>query len=127
VDVVVRLEVRVMAYNPGANDAFQSGISHQVNNQHANFGSITLGDEASSADQGLQETSDAWNSQVGQVATTARSVLEPYAFDRSANGSDGRDFLPNGAFLGSSNGESSGTFNKTLTRDMAGNDSSNLP
>jgi hypothetical protein len=109
------------------NNAFQSGQFHQVNNQHTNTGSITLGDEASSADQGLDETAAKWNNQVGQVATTARSVLEPYAFDRSANGSDGRNFLPNGAFLGSSNGESIGTFNQHLTRDMAGNDSSNLP
>jgi hypothetical protein len=91
----------------GANAEMNAGISHLVNNQHANLGSITLGDEASSADQGLDETTDRWNGAVGQVATTARSVLAPYAFSSNAspNGTAGQNFLPGYGSLGISNGE----------------------
>lgn len=53
-----------MPYQPsaGSNDAFQSGVAHQVNPARANASSITLNDTASIADQGLDATSARWSS-----------------------------------------------------------------
>ena len=42
------------------NDAFMSGVAHQVNDTRANAGSLTLNDTASIGDQGLDETSARW-------------------------------------------------------------------
>lgn len=106
----------------GANAEMNAGINHLVNNQHANLSSITLGDEASSADQGLDETSDRWNGAVGQVATTAHSVLAPYAFSSNAspNGTAGQDFLPGYGSLGTGNGEDTQTFDQNLRLRLQG-------
>jgi hypothetical protein len=100
---------------------FGQGVNHVVNNQHANLGSISLGDEASSADQGFDATSDHWNDQVGQVATTAKSVLAPYAFSRNAspNGTASQNFIPGFGVTGTGNGESQGTFGSNLKLRMA--------
>jgi hypothetical protein len=106
-----------MPWTPnGANDAFNQGQFHTVMDQHANASSITLGDEARSADQGLDEISDRWNGAVGQVATTARSVLAPYAFSSNAspNGTAGQNFLPGYGSLGTGNGEDTQTFDQNL-------------
>jgi hypothetical protein len=50
-----------MTYGPGANDAFMSGVAHQVVGR-ANTASVTLGGS-------LQADSDKWN------ATTSHAVL----------------------------------------------------
>ncbi len=112
----------------GATAEFGAGINHLVNNQHANLGSITLGDEASSSDQGLDATSDRWNEQVGQVATTARSVLAPYAFSSAAspNGTAGTNFIPGYGSLGTGNGESAGTLDANLTLRRQGDSSAEV-
>jgi hypothetical protein len=43
-----------MAYNPGANGAFQSGVNHTVNTGRGNDNSVTL-------DGALQADSDRWD------------------------------------------------------------------
>jgi hypothetical protein len=103
-------------FGSNTNDAFNQGQFHAVMDQHANASSITLGDEASSADESLDETSDRWNGAVGQVATTARSVLAPYAFSSNAspNGTAGQNFLPGYGSLGTGNGEDTQTFDQNL-------------
>lgn len=70
-----------MPYQPsgGSNDAFQSGVLHQVNPGSSNASSITLNDTASIADQGLDETSQRW------AATTPHAVL------RTAMGAGSQD------------------------------------
>jgi hypothetical protein len=67
------------SYSPGANDAFTSGVAHQVNPGRANAGSITLNGTASTADQGLDQTAQHW------AATTPHAVLATTA----GAGSDG--------------------------------------
>jgi hypothetical protein len=56
-----------MAYTPGANDAFNSGVAHQVNPGRSNASSITLG-----TDSGLDQTSQRWDSMTprGVLAST---------------------------------------------------------
>ena len=95
------------------NDAFGAGVNHVRNPGRANVGSITLGGS-------LQADSDKWDAESQEAATSPHSVLSTYAFSRSANGSDGTNFLPNGAYLGNSNGMSADNFNKSLTLRMAG-------
>jgi hypothetical protein len=99
-------------------DAFHGdGIGHAVNTGRANLGSISL-----------QQDSERWDAMSNQAATTPHSVLATYSFSRSANGSDGENMLPNGTFLGSSNGQSSDSFDKSLMLGMAGSGSNdNLP
>jgi hypothetical protein len=87
---------------------YNNGISHQVNPGRANLSSISL-----------QQDSDRWDQMSTQAATTPHSVLSMYSFSRSPNGSDGQGFLPNGAFLGSSNGASADDFDKSLMLRMA--------
>lgn len=103
-----------------ANDAFGQGLNHTQNAGHTNLGSITLGDAASSADQGLADTSGRWSSEGAEAAVTPHSVLAPYSFSRSANGSDGQNYLPDGAYLGNSDGMSSTDFENNLSLRMAG-------
>jgi hypothetical protein len=95
------------------NDAFYGdGIGHTVNEGRANLSSISL-----------QQDSDRWDQMSAQAATSPHSVLSTYSFSRSSNGSDGQNFLPNGAYLGSSNGQSAGNFDKSLELRMAGSNS----
>ncbi len=103
------------------NDAFTSGVAHQVNTGRGNDNSVTLGG-------GLQAASDRWNAESQQAAVTPHSVLSAYSFSRSANGSDGQGYLPNGMYLGSSNGQSADNFDKALTLRFAGGGTNdNLP
>jgi hypothetical protein len=95
------------------NDAFGAGVNHPVNAGRANDYSVTLGGA-------LQADSDRWNAASQQAAWTPHSVLAPYAFARSANGTDGQNMLPNGAYLGSSNGMSADSFDQNLSLRMAG-------
>jgi hypothetical protein len=92
-----------------ANGAFGDGLNYARNPGHVNSASITL-----------DADSDRWNADAQQAAVTPHSVLAPYAFARSANGSDGQGFLPNGAYLGNSNAMSEADFDKSLTLRMAG-------
>jgi len=111
-----------MAYTGSQTNAeFSTGIDHLTNAGRANDNSVTLG-------ASLQAESDRWNAESQQAAVTPHSVLSTYAFSRSANGSDGQNYLPNGDFLGSANAMSEGDFDKSLMLRMAGNGSSdNLP
>jgi len=117
-------------YQPSTSpaDAFNQGLFHPVNNQHANAGSITLGDEASSADQGLDASSDRWNSNVANVATSARSVLAPFSFSRAAspNGTASQNYIQGLGSLGSANGESQQTFDGNLRLRQQGDDSAEI-
>lgn len=110
-----------MAYTPGANDAFQSGINHQVLDSHENTQRITL-------DGALQADDDRWNSDVQNVATTPHSVLVPYSFSRkaSANGSDGSRFILGYGQLGSGDGDSADTYDKNMSLRMAGDSSAEV-
>ncbi len=109
------------AIGTSQNDAFTSGVAHQVNTGRGNDNSLTLGGS-------LQAASDKWNAESQQAAVTPHSVLSAYSFSRSANGSDGQNYLPNGAFLWSSNGQSADSFDKNLSLRYAGGGSNdNLP
>jgi hypothetical protein len=72
-----------MPYQPsiGANDAFTSGVAHIVNPGRANANSVTLNDSASTADQGLADTSARWD------ASTPHAVLRT-ALGGSPSGTD---------------------------------------
>jgi hypothetical protein len=107
-----------MAYTGSRTNAeFGAGVNHQVNLNRANLGSISLAQD-----------SQKWDAMTGQAATTPHSVLSTYAFGRSANGTDGQNFLPNGDYLGNANGMSAGDFDKSLMLRMAGSGSNdNLP
>ena len=50
-----------VAYNPGMNDAFSAGVNHVRASGRTNDQSLTLGQDASMADQGLDQTSERWN------------------------------------------------------------------
>jgi hypothetical protein len=102
-----------MAY-PGSqtNSEFGAGIDHLSNPGRANVGSISL-----------EQDSQKWDDMSSQVATTPRSVLSMYSFSRSANGSDGQGFMPDGTYLGNANGESADNFDKSLMLRMAGGSS----
>lgn len=85
-----------MAYfGSNSNAELQAGMTPTPVTGHANPFSHTLGDIADDADQGLGATNARWNDQVGQVATTARSVLAPYAFSSNAspNGTSGTNWV----------------------------------
>lgn len=99
--------------SPG--DAFTEGVDHLVNPGRGNDASRTLGGS-------LQAVSDKWDAESAILATSPHSVLAPYVFSRnaSANGSDGQGYLPTGAYLGSSNGQSSENFEQNLSLRMAG-------
>lgn len=103
-----------------ANDAFGVGVNHLTNTGRGNDNSVTLGGS-------LQADSDRWDAESQQAAVTPHSVLSMYSFSRSANGSDGQNYLPNGMYLGSSNGQSADNFDKDLALRYAGGGSSNLP
>lgn len=64
-------------------DAFGDGLNHVVNPGRSNLGSITLGDQASSADQGLEDTAERWNAASMSAATTPQGVLAAHAFDHA--------------------------------------------
>lgn len=103
-----------MAYLGSAtNDEFSAGVNHLTNLGRGNDNSVTLGGA-------LQADSDKWNLATQQAATSPHSVLSTYAFSRSANGTDGRNMLPNGYFLGSANGMSEDDFDQNLSLRMAG-------
>jgi hypothetical protein len=108
-----------MAIGGSSNDAFGAGTSPVTNLGRGNDNSVTLSG-------GLQATADRWNAESQQAATTPHSVLAPYAFSRSANGSDGQNMLPNGAFLGSGNGQSADTFDQSLALRFAGGGTDNI-
>ena len=57
------------SYPTGANQEFGAGISHLTNPGRANVGAITLGTDASNADQGLDQTAQRW------ADLTPRAVL----------------------------------------------------
>ena len=57
-----------MAYYGSSNAEFSAGVNHLTSGR-ANNNSITLNDTASTADQGLDQTSQRW------AATTPHSVL----------------------------------------------------
>ncbi len=99
-----------------ANDAFGAGVSHLANAGRANDNSVTLGGS-------LQADSARWDTESQQAAVTPHSVLSTYSFSRSANGSDGQGYLPNGMYLGNGNGQSADNFDKALTLRYAGNGS----
>jgi hypothetical protein len=61
-----------MAYNPGANESFTSGVEHLTNAGHANDNSMTLGGS-------LQADSERWNS------------LTPHAVLNAATGASSHD------------------------------------
>lgn len=98
---------------------FGAGVNHVRNPGRENSASITLGGA-------LQAAGDKWDAESQEATTSPHSVLSMYNFSRSANGSDGQNFLPNGAYLGNSNGMSEGDFDKNLSLRYAGG-SSNLP
>jgi hypothetical protein len=108
----------------GANAELQAGMSPTPVTGHVNPFSHTLGgtldDSAGAADQGLADTSGRWSSEGAEAAVTPHSVLAPYSFSRSANGSDGQNYLPDGAYLGNSDGMSSTDFENNLSLRMAG-------
>ena len=106
-------------YGSQSNDEFGAGVNHLVNSGKANDNSVTLGGS-------LQTDSARWDAESQQAATSPHSVLSMYNFSRSANGSDGQNFLPNGAYLGNSNGQSADNFDKSLSLRMAGNNSAEL-
>lgn len=69
-----------MAWTSAATGAeFAAGVSHLANPGRANVGSITLGTDASEADQGLDQTSARWDS------------LTPHAVLQSATGGSPED------------------------------------
>lgn len=55
-----------------ANDAFTSGVAHQVNAGRGNDNSVTLG-------AGLEATSDRWTAASQEAAVTPHSVLSAYS------------------------------------------------
>jgi len=70
-----------MAY-PGSQTAeFGAGINHPVNAGRTNASSITLGTEASTADQGLGQTSQHWAAMTphGVLAASATGAGLDYA------------------------------------------------
>lgn len=97
----------------GTSAEFTAGHTPLANIGRGNENSVTMGDS-------LQADSDRWNTETQQAATSPHSVLAPYSFSRSANGSDGQNFLPDGTYLGNANGESAGNFDKSLMLRMAG-------
>jgi hypothetical protein len=103
----------------GTSAEFEAGHTPLVNEGRGNDNSVTL-------NGGLQDAGDRWNAESQQAAMTPHSVLSTYNFARSANGTDGQNMLPNGTYLGSSNGQSADTFDKRLMLGMAGSND-NLP
>jgi hypothetical protein len=101
------------AIGSSQNAELNAGIDHLANAGHGNDSSVTL-------NGGLEADSARWDAMTGQAATTPHSVLSTYAFSRSANGSDGQNFLPNGDYLGSGNGASAATFDQRVMVGMAG-------
>lgn len=66
------------AYSPGANQEFSSGHTPLTNPGRANASSITMGDAASSSDQGLDQTSEHWGAMSPHgVLQTALSAGSP--------------------------------------------------
>jgi hypothetical protein len=99
-------------FGSNTNAEFGNGLNYVTSPGRSNENSIVL-------DGALQADGDEWNSAVGQVATTPHSVLAPYSFSRnaSANASDGSNFIPGCGYAagdGSSNGESTQTFDQNL-------------
>ena len=90
------------SYPTGANDAFNSGVAHPVNPGRANGGSITLGTDASNADQGLDQTAQRW------ADLTPRAVLA------SATGT-GLDYAGTQRLAGSYSPGSMGRFSDELS------------
>lgn len=103
-------------FGSNTNDAFNQGQFHTVMDQHANASSITLGDEASSADQGLDDTSARWNDAVGQ-GYEPRSILAglPGMSGNGMSAADAGRVLPGGAQLPAPDGTSAGTYQQTST------------
>ncbi len=99
-----------------ANEAFQSGVNHVVMDGHANSASITLGDAASSADQGLADSSERWNSEAGG-GYTPRSVLAglPAISGDGMSAADAARLLPGGRQLMSPNGVGESSYQQAST------------
>jgi hypothetical protein len=98
------------------NSEFGAGVSHLANAGRGNDNSVTLNGS-------LQADSDRWDAESQEAAVTPHSVLSTYNFSRSANGSDGQNYLPNGDYLGSGDGASADTFDKSLMLRMAAGNS----
>ena len=105
-----------MAYTSGANDAFNAGQFHAVNDQHGNAFSITLGDAAGSADQGLADTSERWDAEAG-TGYTPHSVLAglPGMSGNGMSSADAGRVLPGGRQLMSPDGTSQSSYGQAST------------
>jgi hypothetical protein len=95
-------------------DAFGAGIDHVRNAGRGNDNPITLGEAASTSDQGLSDTSARCNAEAA-TGFTPRSVLDPLT--PSGNGMSAQDaarLLPGGrGSLPSPNGSGQDTYERS--------------